>query len=479
MQSFTSNPRLSVFEPYSDLSRGHEDQLTRAAMIVLRLVPLARETLLHEIGERSLSQLPDCTVDLQASHVVDPTEEGATNGRVQRGRLVSVFLTPDFEPPKFEREIVDTARAQRFDGVLRFDPELVVLLESKICRRWARRNGHRVAEVNLGGVEFAERRTCLLRWHDLLESWWRLVEIGVLSPTEQLLIGDLLGYAHQDFAELLPFGSLRRVGEDPTRRKWRLRSLLREATGIQPERVGLVHVRLDTALGATTLQRAALEIDDRALTLHLWPGELKPQAKALYSACRAEPLAALDEGGAGPWRVVPQPLLGFRSAPQRVRVYLTCALDAATYARQWQDEDLARVGAHRPETVRPELWPWLLERGYASRADEERLERFMRTLGKRALHLRPSMHVSYTWSFAEAEALDDAGLLVGEIHEAINRVLAALDEPLVQTLAASGSTEPLPPAVPVPAKRTRRPSQKPRKLTRAATTSAKKTLEQA
>jgi hypothetical protein len=467
VESFTSNPRLSVFEPYSDLSRGHEDQLTRAAMIVLRLVPLARETLLREIGERSLSQLPDCTVDLQASHVVDPTEEGATNGKVQRGRLVSVFLTPDFEPPKIGREVTDTARGQRFDGVLRFDPELVVLLESKICRRWARRNGHRVAEVNLGGVEFAERRTCLLRWHDLLEAWWRLVEIGVLSPTEQLLIGDLLSYAHQDFAELLPFGSLRRVGEDPIRRKWRLRSLLREATGIQPERVGLVHVRLDTALGATTLQRAALEIDDRALTLHLWPGELKPQARALYSAGRAEPLAELDEGGDGPWRVAPQPLLGFRSAPQRVRVYLTCTLDAAAYARQWQDEDLARVGAHRPETVRPELWPWLLERGYASTADEERLERFMRTLGKRSLHLRPSMHVSYTWSFAEAEALDEAGLLVGEIHEAVNRVLAALDEPLVQTLVASGSAEPLPPAVPVPAKRTRRPSKKLRERTRA------------
>jgi hypothetical protein len=97
-------------------------------------------------------------------------------------------------------------------------------------------------------------------------------------------------------------------------------------------------------------------------------------------------------------------------------------------------------------------------------------------LGKRALHLRPSMHVSYTWLFAAAEALDDAGLLVGEIHEAVNRVLAVLDEPLVQTLAASGSAEPLPPAVPVPAKRTRRPSKKPRELTRAAAQAGEQTV---
>jgi hypothetical protein len=468
VESITSNPHLNVFEPYTDLGRGHEDQLTRAAMIVLRLVPLARETLLHEIGERSLSRLPDCTIDLQASHVVDPTEEGAANGKVQRGRLVSVFLTPDFEPTEIAEEVSDTDRGQRFDGILRFDPELVVLLESKVCRRWARRDGHRVSEINLGGVHFAERRTCLLRWHDLLESWWRLVEIGVLAPAEQALIQDILSYAHQDFAELLPFGSLRRVGEDPTRRKWRLRSLLREATGIQPERVGLVHVRLDTSLGTGSLQRAALEIDDQALTLHMWPGELKPQAEALYTAGRAERLSELHES-LGPWQVEPQPLLGFRNAPKRTRVYLTCTLDAATYARRWQGEDWSHVGAHHRDTVLAELWPWLLQRGYASPPDAERLEPFMHSLGRRALHLRPSIHVSRTWSFSEAEALDDAGLLAGEIHVAINRVLGVLDEPLVQMLSASANAEPLPPAVPVPAKRTRRSAKKkPGKRTRVA-----------
>ena len=300
VETISSNPHLNVFDPYLDLGRTHEDQLTRAAMIVLRLVPLAREALLHEIGERSLSRLPDCAVDLQAAHLVDPSEEGARSGAVRRGRLVSVFLTPDFEPPEIEVEITDTDRGQRFDGVLRFDPDLVVLIESKVCRRWAKRNGHRVAELNLGGVRFEQRRTCMLRWHDLLEAWWRLAEIGVLSPAEHALVQDMLSYAHQDFGHLLPFGSLRRVGADPTRRKWRLRSLLREATAIEPERVGLVHVRLDNALGASSLQRAALDFDeDDRLTLHMWPGELKPQAEHLYAAGHADRLCELAMSAGG------------------------------------------------------------------------------------------------------------------------------------------------------------------------------------
>lgn len=441
MDSTTSNPHLNVFDPYRELSRNHEDQLTRAAMIVLRLVPLARETFLQAIGEPSQSQLPDCVVDMQATNIVDPSEENLGEGRVERGRLVSVFLTPDIEPFDVAEEITDIERGQRFDGVLRFDPDLVVVLESKVCWRWARRNGHRVAELNLGGTTFAERRTCVLRWHDLLESWWRLAELGVLGPAEQAIVQDILTYAHQEFGQLLPYGTLRRVGTDPVRRKWRLRSLLREATGIPAERAGLVHVRLDLALGVASLQRAALDIEEDRLTLHLWPGELKPQAEHLYSAGHAERLCELLEIEGEDWQVQPQPLLGFRNAPVRTRVYMTCTLDPAEYARRWQGEDWKKVGAHHRNHIPDELWPWLIERGYASESDTARLEQFMHALGRRFAHLRPSIHISRSWEWSYAEKLDDEGLLPGEIRDALNRVLTLLDEPNVPLAGSATERE--------------------------------------
>jgi hypothetical protein len=462
VESITSNPHLNVFEPYRELSRGHEDQLTRAAMIVLRLVPLAREALLQAIGEPSQSQLPDCVVDMQATNLVDPSEENLAAGTVERGRLVSVFLTPDIEPFDIAEEITDIDRGQRFDGVLRFDPDLVVVLESKVCRRWARRNGHRVAELNLGGMRFTERRTAVLRWHDLLESWWRLVELGVLGPAEQAIIHDVLSYAHQDFGQLLPFGTLRRVGSDPVRRKWRLRSLLREATGIAPERAGLVHVRLDVALGVACLQRAALDVESTVegtpsrahpeghkqagerLTLHLWPGELKVQAEHLYSGGHAENLCELLDEDGHAWKVQPQPLLGFRNAPVRTRVYLTCGLDPGEYVRRWQGEDWKQVGAHHRNHILPDLWPWLLERGYASEHDRARLDPFLHALGRRFAHLRPSLHVSRSWEWSEATMLDDEGALPGEVHAALNRVLGLLEEPQLAPLSPAIPVQPAP-----------------------------------
>ena len=49
---------LNVFLPY-EREPYHEDQLTRAAMIVMRAVPLARDALLARIGALPSVRLPE------------------------------------------------------------------------------------------------------------------------------------------------------------------------------------------------------------------------------------------------------------------------------------------------------------------------------------------------------------------------------------------------------------------------------------
>jgi len=44
----------------------------RAAMIVIRAVPLARDALLARIGGRPSGRLPEADTDMQTRHVVDP-----------------------------------------------------------------------------------------------------------------------------------------------------------------------------------------------------------------------------------------------------------------------------------------------------------------------------------------------------------------------------------------------------------------------
>ena len=82
----------------------------------------------------------------------------------------------------------------------------------------------------------------------------------------------------------------------------------------------------------------------------------------------------------------------------------------------WLGEDFAYVGGHQRGQVRPVLWPWLLERGYAGAADESQLAGFLDRMGKRDAHLRPSIGLQRTWSRVDAAGLDRRGILAGEVR---------------------------------------------------------------
>lgn len=196
-------------------------------------------------------------------------------------------------------------------------------------------------------------------------------------------------------------------------------------------------VRIDTAIGSQSTERLSLWWVAEGLALGTWPAELKKQAEATYRTGRGQRI--VDFAGRMPtgWRVRPNVYLGYwrDSIPQRV--YLHCGLGLGEYVRGWAGEDFAFVRGHRPEEVRPVLWPWLLERGYADVTDESRLAGFVDRLGKlkRDAHLRPGIGLKRMWSRAEAAGLGQR-VLVRELRAAVTEVLGVLDEPLPPACAA-------------------------------------------
>ena len=81
---------------------------------------------------------------------------------------------------------------------------------------------------------------------------------------------------------------------------------------------------------------------------------------------------------------------------------------------------------HRPGT----LWPWLRERHYAASEDDQRLETFLKRLGHRDTHLRPSIKICRIWPWPHAAELDEGGTLVTDVRTAARELLHALQEPL-------------------------------------------------
>ena len=392
------------------------DQLTRAAMIVMRAVPLARDALLARIGAHPSARLPEPELDMQTSHVHRPPVL-PLNGRAPcLHRLMSVFLSPDEGLDLSTAKIQERVREQRLDGVLRFGDELVVVIESKAS---ARRPVTRPKSCGSHGVKVEQSKVMALGWHELLEDWWALLERGLLAPAERVLMEDLVAFAEEHFAHLLPFTTLGRAGEHDLRRRRRLVALLREATGldeVEPGRGPLIGATLmtETVIGTQSTQRIVLRHRNGSLVLATWPAELKPKAEALYRTGRAQRLIDFLAAHPGTWQARPNVHLAFHNAPSAQRLYLHCHLDTSDYIRRWTGDDFAQ-GRRAPPRPHPG-GPVAL----ASRAAIRRPPRttssstHSSTASAAATPICAQHRMQRTWPWAQAVDLDERGALAAK-----------------------------------------------------------------
>jgi hypothetical protein len=193
-------------------------------------------------------------------------------------------------------------------------------------------------------------------------------------------------------------------------------------------------------LGVQSAQRLGIGDVGGNVVVALWPAELKEQAKYLYGQRLGRPMiAAARERG---WTAEPSPHLAFRNASPTLRLYMAPHLDAAEYARRWEEGDLERVGAYSRADVVRDLWLWLKSRGYASDEDHPVLEEWLETrLGNRPAFLRPGLRLKRAWPRDAFASRRDVSALAEQIRADVDAILGAAQEPaLPATQRSEGSS---------------------------------------
>jgi len=413
-----SSDRLNYFEPYERLPAGHENQLTRALLAVLKLSPMAHVAWLRRVDESlTLADLPPATFDTQRRAVLSrpPSRRDDPEGP----RVISVFLGPDVEASG--GEVRESDRGQVLDAIIDYGGEVVVVVENKV----AEADDWQSLRLNLGGERVRlDTDQALVSWRAVLEALIRLPERGLIAGGERLVVEDFLDYVERHFGELGPSRTLSLCRGNPYRQARRLRSVLADATDLPAEldRRSRATVELP---GAAKVRYAYLHVNEEEddVRLALYPADTLGQARALY-ADRPATNGLLDLWRSS-WSLEPNFHLGFM---QLGLAATRSDLPLEEYVALWQREIEASGAVSRED------WPayvrWLMESGVASQGFEEQFDHDFTETGRESATPRPGLILTRSWPVPEAEQLDTERRFVQEVRARFHEALEALGEKL-------------------------------------------------
>ena len=405
--------RLNYFVPYENAAASHENQLTRALLVLLRYSPMAHQAWLGMVDPKlRLHNLSQAKFATQQEHIL-----GADSGLPERG--ISVWLAPDAAPVSAPIEASD--RDQVLDGIVTYGSDLVVVIENKIGWGGVTEQPHR---INLHGspVEFDET-PCSVSWQQLLEVLSRLVERELVSGTERLLISDFLDLVEEHFPLIGPYSTLARCGDQRFRVERRLDTILGKAVGTD----------VSKALGGRNLSGTAkitiawlrFAVDDATVCLQLHPGDTLIQSRALYDD-RGALDAVLALRSDDRWRVKPNFHWGFM-ATGYAWVKQT-PLSVGKYCDYWVNEIGATGELSRSEWET--YWAKLESAQIVKAGEKKGFDKEFTSTQRQKAHPRPGLSCEYTWPLSEAQQLDARGDdFVQEVQKRLNQALIALNAP--------------------------------------------------
>jgi hypothetical protein len=421
---------LNFFEPYESLPAKHENQLTRAFLVVLKLVPLAHAVWLRLVNESRevaaeslppLEQLPAATFQTQTSQI-GATSSAATelDQSTSIYRAISVLQAGELSSDVSPANVSD--RRAIFDGVVRYEDDLVLVIESKLDGRFDERQAK---QITIGESAWqVDPVRAKLRWRTIIAAWRDLIRRELVFGAERKVLEDFMWLVQRHFPRLQPFSDLSACLGNEYLLRLRCKALLDEVGS------GSAELRPTGAIvlfeHGETVKLAALEPDDTGGTirLRLWPGDTLEQAKALYAdAARVEKVLALRERG---WVVAHNFHFGHMA---KGFVWTTGDIPVDDYVNYWREH----IGS--AAQIRRQDWTKYLAKltklRIATEADRQSFRRDFTDTKRNSATPRPGLSIARSWPLESAALLDDKNQFAPRVREALNAALGALGEPAI------------------------------------------------
>jgi hypothetical protein len=407
--------RLNFFQPFARLAPNHENQLTRALLVVLRMSPLAHEYWLQRIHVgRRLAELPEPQFVTQTRAIAIDSEPD------EPVLLISVFLAP---AASFDEDSVlaESDRGQVLDAVITYPGELVVVVENKV----AESDSWQAENINISGaaVKIAEgQKPVAVLWPELLADFTAMLERNLVAGTEAQVLSDFLIFVEDHFPGLGPYLTLGLCARNPLRVALRARTLLAEALGTDAwlDRWGTC-AELPKKLIGTSLRAYLNPSDDMTeIELAVYPADTLGLAREFYtqpSVVEGARRLSREDG----WQVRHNFHFGHM---QGGYAWTSGDIKIDDYLNLWLEE--INHASNIPTEEWPEYYDWLIEKGIAIPEDRAEFDKRFTSTDRSTATPRPGISVARQWQMTEAETLDATGSFDLELRQAVDRMHAEL-----------------------------------------------------
>lgn len=416
-----TNRHLNYFEPYRDKRGKHEDQLTRAFLVTLRLVPFALAEFLDLIRDRQRELGYKNPVPRYSELKAEPRIDSQTSRlHKEEGWLVSMLMTDEhFEPKK---EVDRRGSAARYDGIVELD-EHIVIIENKPRAKnvWQAQLNPDLPERSL--LQFEKRKAVVLAWSDVIGRLMALKERGAIGVTGGHLIGDFFQYVERHFRYLNPYSTYAVCRDSDYRLRRRsgqiLKSIVNEEL-VDAFPSGRSFIQIPGHVCARRVFLCPVQRDGglAGIELAIHPADLVSQAKLFYSSFDRSRLMSLAETPR--WQVTPNLHLSFRGTHL---VYSHANVEIGTYVDYWKKNRKLMGRASGIEKMNGRI-ARLQEDGQLDDSDvRDYRQKFIEKRGQ-FVDVIPGVSLRYVWPLTEAVEFDNSGRFPGVVRQKIEQAFA-------------------------------------------------------
>jgi len=218
--------RTNYFGRFENKSADAEDRLTRAFLVLIRLVPPVQAAFIDAVREKQSDQGDDPLVPSRTvtDTGVDAVWSQVGNLRTDEGRVLSILLTN--REWDGEEEVQPSDRKPVYDGVVHYGEQWVFAIENKPYGDVRESQLHPNVEDS-EGLD-VDPRLIVLVWEDLIRRLHVLRQSDWLDYTQKQLVNDFLWYAQDEFPKINPYPSLKHCEDDLDKLDRRCKAIMKE-----------------------------------------------------------------------------------------------------------------------------------------------------------------------------------------------------------------------------------------------------------